>query len=236
MLVEGIFSDGKLTLCLGYINNKVSNKQVLNSVLKNIFNLIIILYSHHKQAARRRRTQMTTPKIVFLSSTIFFSFAMQSCGVAPRTLGTYIEDHSIVSQAEKIISKSKHIKKDFSVQAHAFNEILLLTGEVAQEKTRMDLFDTMTNIPKVRQIQNEISIRDPISFRTKISDSFIKSKIKSKIIFKNIVKQREVKIICRNGTVYLMGLVSSVKNAKLTRIAQGTRGVQSVVVLLETTQ
>ena len=161
---------------------------------------------------------------------------MQSCGVAPRTLGTYIEDHSIVSQAKKINKAPEYAKSNFSVQAHAFNELLLLTGEVAQEKDRTDLFDRIADIPKVRQIHNEISIGNPITTRTKLSDHFIKSKIKSKILFKNIAKRREVKIICRNGTVYLMGLINDTKAAKLTTIVQETRGVNSVVILLETTK
>ena len=179
---------------------------------------------------------MTISRIIFFSCAIILSFAIQSCGVAPRTLGTYIEDHSIVSQAEKIIKESNHAKSDFSVQAHAFNEVLLLTGEVAQEKIRIDLFDRITNIPKVRQIQNEINISNPIKNRTKLTDRFVKSKIKSKMFFKNIAKRREVKIICRNGTVYVMGLINSTKVAELTKIVQETRGVSSVVVLLETTK
>ena len=179
---------------------------------------------------------MTISRIIFFSCAIILSFAIQSCGVAPRTLGTYIEDHSIVSQAEKIIKESNHAKSDFSVQAHAFNEVLLLTGEVAQEKIRMDLFDRITNIPKVRQIQNEINISNPIKNRTKLTDRFVKSKIKSKMLFKNIAKRREVKIICRNGTVYVMGLINSTKVAELTKIVQETRGVNSVVVLIETTK
>ena len=179
---------------------------------------------------------MTISRIIFFSCAIILSFAIQSCGVAPRTLGTYIEDHSIVSQAEKIIKESNHAKSDFSVQAHAFNEVLLLTGEVAQEKIRMDLFDRITNSPKVRQIQNEINISNPIKNRTKLTDRFVKSKIRSKMLFKNIAKRREVKIICRNGTVYVMGLINSTKVAELTKIVQETRGVNSVVILLETTK
>ena len=178
---------------------------------------------------------MTISRIIFFSCAIILSFAIQSCGVAPRTLGTYIEDHSIVSQAEKIIKESNHAKSDFSVQAHAFNEVLLLTGEVAQEKIRIDLFDRITNIPKVRQIQNEINISNPINNRTKLTDRFVKSKIRSKMLFKNIAKRREVKIICRNGTVYVMGLINSTRVAELTKIVQETRGVNSVVVLIETT-
>ena len=179
---------------------------------------------------------MTIPRLILLSGTIILSFAMQSCGVAPRTLGTYIEDRSIVSQAKKIINEPNHAKSNYSVQAHAFNEVLLLTGEVAQEKNRIDLFDRITDISKVRQIQNEISIGNPITNWTKLSDRFIKSKIKSKILFKNIAKRQEVKIICRNGTVYLMGLINSTKATKLKKIVQETRGVNSVVVLLETTK
>ena len=179
---------------------------------------------------------MTISRIIFFGCAIILSFAIQSCGVAPRTLGTYIEDHSIVSQAEKIIKESNHAESDFSVQAHAFNEVLLLTGEVTQEKIRIDLFDRITNIAKVRQIQNEINISNPIKNRTKLTDRFVKSKIKSKMLFKNVAKHREVKIICRNGTVYVMGLINSTKVAELTKIVQETRGVSSVVVLLETTK
>ncbi len=179
---------------------------------------------------------MPVPNIILLSSAIIVGFVIQSCGVAPRTLGTYIEDRSIASKAEKIINEPSRTKRNFSVQAHTFNEVLLLTGEVAQEKTRMDLFDKIAKIPKVRQIQNEISIRDPITNRTKISDSFIKSKIKSKILFKNIAKNREVKIICRDGTIYLMGLINSEKATKLTKLIKETRGVKSVVALFETTK
>lgn len=179
---------------------------------------------------------MTITKITLFSCAIILSFAMQSCGIAPRTLGTYIEDHSIVSQAKKIIKNADYAKRNFSVQAHAFNEVLLLTGEVPQEKNRTDLFDRIADIPKVRQIHNEISIGNPITYRTKLSDRFIKSKIKSKILFKNIAKRQEVKIICRNGTVYLMGLIKDNKAANLTTIVQETRGVNSVVILLETTK
>jgi osmotically-inducible protein OsmY len=176
---------------------------------------------------------MIISKAIRIHCLIILILAIQSCGVAPRTLGTYIEDYSIVSRAKDIVNTSHDKQKSSSVQAHAYNEILLLTGEVSKEKTRLNILEDMTKIPKVRQIHNEIHISDPISTWSKVTDSFIKTKIRSKIFFKKRIKPREIKIISRNGTVYLMGMVNNLKAEELTKIVQRTKGVKSVVVLFE---
>ena len=96
---------------------------------------------------------MTTSKFIKIFFLIILGITLESCGIAPRTLGTYIEDHAIVSHANKITNNGDANEQKYSVQAHAYNEILLLTGEVAREKTRLDILENMTNHVELVSVQ-----------------------------------------------------------------------------------
>lgn len=192
-----------------------------------------MLNNKRSSESQLKLNMMTTSKFIKIFFLIILGITLESCGIAPRTLGTYIEDHAIVSHANKITNNGDANEQKYSVQAHAYNEILLLTGEVAREKTRLDILENMTKIPKVRQIHNQIHIGDSISYLTKINDHFVRTKIKSKLAFSGIIKSREVRIVCRNGTVYLMGIISPQKAKKLTKVVRETRGVKKVIDLFE---
>jgi len=94
-------------------------------------------------------------------------------------------------------------------------------------KTRAE--EIINNIPDIEHIYNLISIKSPSSSLTRISDTWITTKIKAKLLASNDFDGTEVKVITENGTVYLMGIILPENAAQAVSLARTTDGVQRVI-------
>ena len=75
------------------------------------------------------------------TSTIFFLivFLVSCSGInEERTTGTFIEDFSIERKINKFINKDYELDALTNVKATSYNEVLLLTGQIPNERLRQE--------------------------------------------------------------------------------------------------
>jgi osmotically-inducible protein OsmY len=149
-----------------------------------------------------------------------------------RTLGTKINDQQLETIARVNLNKASEQLEDAHINIDSFNGIVLLTGQAPNEQLRSLAGDTVGKINSVRQVHNELTVAAPITFQARSKDSWITTKIKTKLVASSI-QSRRILIITEAQTVFLMGLVSRYEAERITDVAKNTSGVKQVVKVFE---
>jgi osmotically-inducible protein OsmY len=186
--------------------------------------------------------------MVKLAAVISLTLLLQACAAAVvaggasavtsasdrRTLGSQIDDSSIVVKAERALESNKMLEEKAHINVNSYNGILLLTGQAPTQDLVDAASQLVQGIQGVKEVQNQIRIGNPISFTTRSRDSWITTRVKSLIVADKEVSALNIKVITESGEVFLMGLVSSTEADKAVEIARHVNGVSRVVKAFET--
>lgn len=149
-----------------------------------------------------------------------------------RTLGTKINDQQLETYSRVNLYKASTQLEDAHINIDSFNGIVLLTGQVPSEELRNLAGETVVKINSIRQVHNELTTGAPTDFQARSMDSWITTKIKTKLVASSI-QSRRIRIITEARTVFLMGIVSRYEADRITDVAKNTDGVQQVVKVFE---
>jgi osmotically-inducible protein OsmY len=138
-------------------------------------------------------------------------------------------DHYIKIRAYQTIYAKSNRYKDTHVSVATFNQVALLTGQTPSLEQKIEIERLVKKIPGVKEVYNRIEVAQPISSLISMSDSWITTKIKSRMMATGGVEPSQIKVVTENGTVYLMGIISPSQASVAVQIARTTTGVQSVV-------
>lgn len=113
--------------------------------------------------------------------------------------------------------------------ANAFNSRVLLTGEVASEADKQKATDVVQAIPGVKGVDNQLVVGPITSLEVRNNDSFITSKVKSRLVGDQPELGNAMKVITENGVVYILGMLTDSELERGVEIARTTSGVKRVV-------
>jgi osmotically-inducible protein OsmY len=150
-----------------------------------------------------------------------------------RTLGTKIDDSNLETITRVNLKKASPDFDEANVNIDCFNGVLLLTGQVPTENLRQLAGSTAAQINTVRQVHNELEVIPNKDFKAGSYDTWLATKIKTKLFANSDIESRRIHFITENRSVFLMGLVSRHEAAKITRVAANTKGVTQVVKVFE---
>lgn len=151
-----------------------------------------------------------------------------------RTLGSQIDDSSIVVKAERALEENKTLEERAHINVNSYNGILLLTGQAPSQELVELATSLVQPIQGVKDVQNQIRVGNPISFTTRSRDSWITTRVKSMLVGDKEISALNIKVVTENGEVFLMGLVSSTEADKAVEIARHVNGVSRVIKAFET--
>ncbi len=152
-----------------------------------------------------------------------------------RTTGTIIDDQGIEFKASYAIFNNKEIYEQSHINTTSYNGLVLITGETPTEALKQQIGSIVKKLPKVRRIFNEIIIAAPSALPSRSSDTWITSKIKTKLIAEKGVNPLNIKVVTEHGIVYLMGIISHAEADQAILVVTQSAGVQRVVKLFEYT-
>ncbi len=147
-----------------------------------------------------------------------------------RSTGFYIEDENIEWKARAILIEKF---KDTHINVTSFNLSVLLTGEVADEKTKADAGEAIRKIANVKGVTNELVVSGRSSFASRSSDTLITTNVKTRFLGAKGFSPNHVKVVTESGVVYLMGIVTKEEAGAATDVARTTSGVTRVVKVFE---
>jgi osmotically-inducible protein OsmY len=144
-----------------------------------------------------------------------------------RSAGAQVDDESIEL---KVITQGTN---DFGDRIHlnvtSYNGFVLLTGEVPDQGTWASVGAMVKNTEKVRGVHNELVVAPLSDYSARSNDTYITSKVKSRMIEANKFPPNAVKVVTERGVVYLLGIVSKQEGDAAAEIAATTAGVVRVV-------
>ena len=148
-----------------------------------------------------------------------------------RTLPAQAEDRSIMLKAETRISERFGDKVHVNVTS--FNRRVLLTGEVPDDKLRVEVERVAGGVENVATVVNELQLGGASSLTARTNDSIITSKVKGNFVDDAKVQANAFKVVTEASVVYLMGLVTREEGDRAATVASRTSGVKQVVKVLE---
>lgn len=150
-----------------------------------------------------------------------------------RSTGTFVEDQSIELKASGKLDAA--LKDRAHVNVTSYNRNVLLTGEARDDQTKAQAETVVREVPQVRNVINELTIRPNRSLASYSNDAFLTSKVKARMIEAQRFQVNHVKVVSEDGVVYLLGIVTRKEADDAAEIARTTSGVTKVVKVFELT-
>ena len=149
-----------------------------------------------------------------------------------RSLGMQTDDKTIELKGEGRASKITGDKGRVAVTS--YNRMVVLTGEVADEKMKAEVEAQIVTLGDLKKIENDLEVAPVSTVSARSSDLLITSKVKASIIDTKDLYISAFKIHTDRGVVYLMGRVTQ-REAKLAaEVARNAAGnIRKVVKLFE---
>ena len=119
------------------------------------------------------------------------------------------------------------------VNVTSYSGKVLLTGEVPTAAVRGEIEKIATSTQYVKAVTNELVVGPETLIAARTRDSFITSKVKSRLIEAKKLDAKDVVVVTERGVVYLMGLVSPAEGDAAAEVAASTSDVVRVVKLFE---
>ncbi|WP_303901814.1 BON domain-containing protein [Thiohalomonas denitrificans] len=152
-----------------------------------------------------------------------------------RTAGSQIDDQAIEMKAFARMTRDAELAEpeNAHINTVSFNGVLLLSGETRTAELRRRAEEYVSDIPGVRKVHNEIEVRELARIGARTRDSWITTKVKTKLLANEAVDGTRIKVFTESGTVYLMGIVTRGESNLATSIASDTNGVKRIVRAFE---
>jgi osmotically-inducible protein OsmY len=151
-----------------------------------------------------------------------------------RSVGRFVDDNVVDLEIKNKIFNNKDLREQTHIEAMSVNGIVLLTGEAPTTALRDEVLRLVRSVSQVRQVVNEIEIAGKSSLASRANDSWLYSKIKTKLVStQGISDATRIKVHVSKSVVYLMGLVTHAEASAATNAARTVGGVQRVVKVFE---
>ena len=144
-------------------------------------------------------------------------------------------DSRIESSAAKSYVFKTYLKDD-SIKVDSKNGVVTLTGTVADESQRSLAENTVTSLPGVKSVDNQLLIKGEQP--AEHSDMWITTKVKTALLFHRNVSATGTTVYTKDGVVTLQGEASSMAEKELTteyaRDIDNVKDVQNNMTIAKT--
>lgn len=146
-----------------------------------------------------------------------------------KSIEKNLKDHYLTLQAYRALYYNTDRFSDANISISTYHQDILLAGQAPKAWQKTEAETLIRKIPDVDRIYNLISINSPSSSLTRISDGWITTKIKAKLLASDETDGSQIKVVTENGTVFLMGTLLPEHADAAVELARNTDGVQRVV-------
>ena len=150
-----------------------------------------------------------------------------------RSPGVIMDDRGIESAARGALSRAGDALRASAIGVDSFNGVVLLTGQVPDQSLKREAQRVVEPLRRVRRIHNEVVVGPADTFVSRTNDRLLETRTRSALVASAAVNADRVKIVVRNGVVFLMGLVQRKMGDAAAGAASRARGVQRVVKVFE---
>ncbi len=150
-----------------------------------------------------------------------------------RTPGVFIDDAVLEPMVRSEIRKSDKGFKGSHLAIVSYNGVVLIAGQVATDELRGKASAAAQNLQRVRKVHNELTVGGPISLVARTNDSWLTTKVKTRLLASSQAYGTKVKVVTENGVVYMLGLITRSQADIAVDVASEVYGVQKIVKVFE---
>ena len=122
---------------------------------------------------------------------------------------------------------------DTNVSVTIWSAVVLLTGEVPDQRAIDRILDIAKSHHYTRQVVNRIELAGRTNRASRINDSWLTGRVKTALVISGTVDPTRFKIVTERANVYLMGLVTLAEATEAVMIVRGVPGVVRVIKVFE---
>ncbi|MFI4918449.1 MAG: BON domain-containing protein [Legionellales bacterium] len=142
-----------------------------------------------------------------------------------------LNDYKLSATAGHLLASDKLFERSgCKLDLAVFHGTVLLAGHVTSKELRQIALDRLHSLSGYRLIYNQLAVTSGTS-STAIFDSWITTKIRSKIFADASIAPKDFKIVTVDGIVYIMGDIRKDQAEQIITIARNTDRVIRVVKL-----
>ncbi|KER02209.1 division/outer membrane stress-associated lipid-binding lipoprotein [Photorhabdus temperata] len=146
----------------------------------------------------------------------------------PRTIGQQVDDGTLEARVSNALNKDKQIKERIRVITTAYQGKVLLTGQSPDSSLSDRAKQIASRVDGAHVVYNEIRQGKPVELSTASKDTWVTTKVRSKILASDSVKSTNIKVVTENGEVFLLGILTKQEGNAAAKIASETDGVKRV--------
>ena len=146
-----------------------------------------------------------------------------------RGASVYWDDNKMELDIKRLIGKQKQIEHEH-INVTVYNGVVLLTGEVPDQRDIDTSIDVAKSHQGSRQVINRLELAGKTNLNSRANDGWITTKVKTAIATSAPVESTRIKVVTERANVYLMGLV---KPEEADIAVEATRSVTGVVRVIK---
>ena len=150
-----------------------------------------------------------------------------------RTFGAFIEDGNIERKVAVNLARASAELDESRIVVVSYNGNVLLAGQVANDDLKAQAGNIADQVRHVRHVHNELQVVGSNSFLARTNDTWLTSKVKSRLLINGEAPGWRTKVVTENGVVYLMGLLTHDEADAVVEQVQKVYGVQKIVKIIE---
>jgi osmotically-inducible protein OsmY len=149
-----------------------------------------------------------------------------------RGASVYWDDNKMEFDIRGSISDQKEIQNE-NVSVTVFNGIVLLTGEVPDQRDIDRILDLAKAHQGSQQVINRLELAGKTNFTSRANDGWITTRVKTAMTTSGALDPTRVKVVTERANVYLMGLVTRAEAQAAVEVTRSVPGVVRVVKVFE---
>ncbi|MCC8374223.1 MULTISPECIES: division/outer membrane stress-associated lipid-binding lipoprotein [Photorhabdus] len=146
----------------------------------------------------------------------------------PRTIGQQVDDSTLEARVSNALNKDKQLKEQTRIITTAYQGKVLLTGQTPDSSLSDRAKQIASRVDGAHTVYNEIRQGKPVELGTASKDTWVTTKVRSKILASDSVKSSNIKVVTENGEVFLLGILTKQEGNAAAKIASETNGVKRV--------
>lgn len=143
-----------------------------------------------------------------------------------------IDNHQIQVKANHtLFERYPHLRKA-NISLVTFNRDLIAFGQVPTNQDKDIVTKTLKPLKGPRRFFNELTVGPNASVLQNIKDSWLTTKLRTKMIAENGVDPSLFKIVCEKNVVYILGDVKKAQAHKVIGLAKQLSGADKIVKII----
>ncbi|MCI4411778.1 MAG: BON domain-containing protein [Thiotrichales bacterium] len=143
------------------------------------------------------------------------------------------QDDASTSRIQELLDQQKLADSPNRIRYTVYNGVVLLVGQVANDNIRALAHQAAQSAPGVKNVINELTVGPALSTTQIAEDSYLSSKVRTKLATTRDFKSKHLTIVVENGSVYLMGLMTREEQRIAVAVTRDVDGVKRVVRIME---